>query len=141
MTLNEAHRKHLEDHAIDLELAEELGVYSALTEDELPEAQRYLADQLPAIVFPWTMKGIETIHQVRPDDPGDGAKYLFEAGRGSAIWATHRPKKSKRQGVLLVEGTKQCLAVASLRPDWLVLGMGGCYGWSKINYFLGIILE
>jgi DNA polymerase-1 len=90
------------------------------------------------IVFPWT-DGELTTRQTRqwPEPEGglpDGVpKYRWEASRPLHLWAI-RPAGAGTKTVLLVEGTKQALAVASqAAPEHAVYAMAGCDGWRKVK--------
>ena len=131
--LIDEHRAYLAAHAVDVDLAISLGVRSAIAPDDLPEPFiTYGVQAVPSIVFPWTLNG-STWLQLKLMTPiernGDKPiSYLFEKGAAGPLWLAHDPPAP--QGTLLVEGTKQTLAVASLRPNYRVVGMGGCEGWS-----------
>ena len=75
----------------------------------------------------------DVVEQVRPDDPGDGPKYLFPKDAAAPLWV--HPRIRDRVGnvktVVFVEGTKQYLAaVSAAADDVLVVGLAGCWGWS-----------
>ena len=112
MTLSETHRNYLLDHAISEEVLEAAGIRSE--DDE--------------IVFPWTDGG--TITEQRRPWPGESGVYFWEPDKDLHFWALL--DAGPDSPVLLVEGTKQSLAAASHVPEgFSVLGMPGCWGWSK----------
>jgi DNA polymerase family A len=114
------HHQYLSDHAVS---------------DDIITAQGIVSDG-GVIIFPWRDGEQETL-QRRPW-PGESGQYLWEAGKplhlNVILEAPGKP-------VLLAEGTKQSLAVASWvprdeagEPEYAVYGMPGCYGWvSKGN--------
>jgi DNA polymerase-1 len=79
------------------------------------------------------------IEQRRPDDPGDGPKYLTAAGEQLVLPVP--PGFTDRVNdpaipLLIVEGTKGHLAAASALADtsiepYAVVGVLGCNGWSR----------
>src|SRR5215469_14239701 len=99
--LSAAHRQYLNDHAVSDPVISGAGVFS--NGDE--------------IIFPWRDGNLITAQRRRwPDPPGGPGevKYLWEAGRTLHLWAVRPVADENQDGpVLLVEGTKQVLAVAS----------------------------
>lgn len=135
MSLTPEHAEYLAAHAVDLELAQELGVRSVATVEELPEEWRSgIGRHLPGIIFPWTSHDGRQCVQLRPDTApskpdGEKMKYVFQTGVPSVLWQM-RPEVDG-QRVLLVEGSKQCMVAAMYAPeDFEVYGMAGCWGWS-----------
>lgn len=135
MTLTQEHIRHLTEAAVDIDVATELGVYSATEPDQVPEQLDGFRN-LPALVFPWTSPSGHVEYQVRPDNPstdkkGRKVKYRFRSSKNGyrpVLWAA-RPHDGV---VLIVEGTKQTLAAASHAPDEVaVYGIGGCRQWSS----------
>ncbi len=112
-TLTQEHRAYLNGAAITDETLEAAGVHSTPN----------------GIAFPYR-DGDREVLNLRPDNPGEGSpKY---------VWPKDTPllfnvlRDSGRGPVLVVEGTKQALAVASWAPpEYAVYGMNGCWGWSK----------
>lgn len=116
--LTSAHRSYLNESAITDSVLEAAGVTST-----------------PAgIRFPYrSPDGAETV-QFRPDEPktdeaGRAIKYIWPKGQKLSLNTLRDP--GEESPVLIVEGTKQALAVASWAPDtYAVYGMVGCWGWS-----------
>ncbi len=131
------HRRLLEDSAIPVEFALAREVYSAAMAGDLPYELRIHAGALPGLVFPWLSPGGETHYQLRPDTPAgpEGAsKYLQPAG---VRLLNVLPGSEPAQRVLIVEGTKQCLAArVYARPDELVIGIPGCANGMKDGQLL-----
>lgn len=116
--LTDAHRASLHRAAITDEVIERGGIYS--TSDGA------------AIVFPWRDGATEVLN-VRPDDPGDGPKYIWPKGQTSIL--NHARVVDGSDRVLVVEGQKQHLAAASHAPaEWSVIGMNGCDGITARTY-------
>jgi hypothetical protein len=141
-TLSVAHESYLAAQAVDPELARALGVRSLIERSdvaELPEPWDSWAN-FPAILFPWTGMDGRVEYQVRPDNPTESAngrprKYVFRKGMIPVLWLVRPPGKgsSGRGGrMLIVEGTKQCLAAASYAPEEVaVYGIAGCRSWQS----------
>lgn len=136
MSLTEDHATYLAAHAVDLGLAEQLGVRSVASVDELPEEWRAgIGRHLPGILFPWTGHDGRQCVQLRPDTPptnpnGDKIKYLFQRDAAPVLWQV-RPNDGPEK-VLIVEGSKQCLVAATCAPpEYAVYGVAGCWGWSQ----------
>ncbi len=130
------HRDLLAASAIDPTVADAAGVRSVTSRDELPESLRWAP--VPGLLFPWHPLDGAVVAQYRPDvpttdDTGRARKYLFPTGAGSVI--TVHPTMRDRVGsarVVIVEGTKQYLAaVSAAPPDVLMVGIAGCWGWSR----------
>jgi hypothetical protein len=133
------HALNLAAHAVDLDLAHRLGVFSATTAEDLAHLPEPLSRfrNLPALVFPWTSPDGRVEYQIRPDHPnpdprtGRLVKYRFRSkqqGYRPVLWAV---QDAETRTALLVEGSKQTLAAASCLPDLSVYGMVGCWGWSQ----------
>lgn len=142
--LAEHHRKLLEgDSAIPLCVAEVVGVRTVSSPTDLPADLAQYASELPGLVFPLPDIDGTVVHQLRPDKPSPDPseptrlrKYLLPTGSGSTI--TVHSAVADRVGaettttVLIVEGTKQTLAAVAHAPaDTLVVGIQGCWGWSR----------
>lgn len=113
MTLSDIHRDHLLDHAISEEM---LRVHEIRSEGD-------------EIVFPWCDGPYLVTDQRRPW-PGESGVYFWEPGKDLHFWNLR--DLGSGSPVLIVEGTKQSLAAASHAPEGIsVLGMPGCWGWSK----------
>lgn len=130
--LSEEHRTLLRDSAVDPELAERDGAYTAHTVDDLPSGLK--TSPLPALVFAHHRPDGHVIYQARPDNPeAENKRYQQEPGTPPLISVpcNRRGLIGSASHVLIVEGTKQTLAAATHAPDdWLVVGLSGCWGWS-----------
>jgi P4 family phage/plasmid primase-like protien len=135
--LSPGHAAYLEQHGVDVALAERLGVYTATTVDQLPVELRsgLAAECLPGIVFPWASPdGATKCPQLRPDTPpvdadGEPRKYLFPAGARPVLSPVRPDPDAVR--VLITEGTKQSIVAAAYAPQgFAVYGIAGCWGWS-----------
>ena len=112
MTLSTAHRDYLLAHAIRETVLERHGVRSEGDE----------------IIFPW--RDGELITEQRRPWPGEGGTYFWETGKDLHFWTLR--DKGPDSPIILIEGTKQSLAGDSYAPEeYSVLGMAGCWGWSK----------
>lgn len=137
MSLSPEHRAFLSSQAVNVELAEKLGVRSLLSHEDNPQEGVWGNwANFPAILFPWTGPGGRVEYQVRPDNPtqdhrGRDRKYLFAKGMTPVLWEL-RPIDDDTVDVLVVEGTKQALAAASHAPEGVaVFGISGCRSWQK----------
>ena len=137
--LTEEHAAFLKAQAVDVDLALALGVRSLVSRADNPKEGVWenWANH-PAILFPWTNEAGDVSYQVRPDNPTDDPrsgkprKYVFQAGVAPVLWAV-RPVAEADQ-ILIVEGTKQCLAAASYAPPEIgVYGIAGCRSWQIDN--------
>ena len=132
--LTEDHVAFLAAQAVDVELAVSLGVRSLVTREDNPQEGVWgnWANH-PAILFPWRNEAGDVEFQVRPDDPtadgrGRDRKYVFRREMTPILWAV-RPVPSAER-IVIVEGTKQCLAAASYAPPGVgVYGIAGCRMW------------
>lgn len=133
--LTAEHRAYLEAHAVNVELAERLGVRSLLSHDDNPtEGVWPNWSNHPAIVFPWTSPDGRVEYQVRPDDPtadrrtGKPRKYVFAKDMTPVLWALREVEGSEL--MVIIEGTKQGLAGASYAPPGVsVYSIAGCRMW------------
>ncbi len=134
--LSPEHVTYLQAQAIDTDLAQTLGVRSLLSHADNPQDSVWpnFANH-PAILFPWTNEAGDVMLQVRPDTPtasatsgGRPRKYVFDRGAVPVLWAV-RPEPDATR-MLIVEGTKQCLAAATHAPAGIaVYGMAGIRSW------------
>lgn len=132
--LSEDHAAFLTAQAVDLELARSLGVRSLLSREDNPQEGVWgnWANH-PAILFPWTNEAGDVEYQVRPDNPtadgrGRARKYVFRKDMTPILWAVRPVATAER--IVIVEGTKQCLAAASYAPPGVgVYGIAGCRMW------------
>lgn len=135
--LTPEHAEFLASQAVNVELAVALGVRSLRGRADNPQEGVWenWANH-PALLFPWTNEAGTVEYQVRPDDPtadsrGKIRKYVFRANMTPVLWAVRPVPGAKR--IMIVEGTKQCLAAASYAPtDVGVYGIAGCRMW-QIN--------
>src|SRR5882672_6222949 len=106
--LSEVHRAYLNDHAISDEVIAATGIWSE-------------GDQ---VVFPWKDGDLLTLQRRTWPDPADAApavkgvkngKYLWEAGEKLHLSAL-RPTRDDDGPVIIAEGTKQSLTVATYAP-------------------------
>ena len=112
--ITDPHMAYLTDHAITGETIERQGITSSEDGSE--------------ILFPWA-DGDRLTVQRRPW-PGESGKYFWEAGKDLHFWTLR--DAGADAPILLVEGTKQSLAATSHAPaEYTVVGMAGCWGWSK----------
>jgi hypothetical protein len=133
--LSPEHAAFLAKQAVDVELAQALGVRSLLSRADTADLEGVWPNwaNFPAILFPWTNEAGETEIQVRPDDPTQDArgrlrKYVFRKDMTPILWAV-RPLEDS-EVMLIVEGTKQALAAASYAPPGVaVYGIAGCRSW------------
>lgn len=131
MPIDPFHRLYLEEHAVDPELAEKLGVRSITDPTDLPAPFEYLNGQgTPALLYPWS-DGTREWHQLHPDKvpvvDGEERKYVFPFRETPLLWLVHDP--ARPAGELWVEGTKQALAAASTGIGWRVRAIAGCWSW------------
>lgn len=124
--LSDIHRAYLNEHAISDRVIDEQGIRS----------------EGDVIVFTYRFGDQATAQRrVWPEPPGglpEGVpKYRWEDGVPLHLNKVRDP--GDNSPVLLCEGTKQALAVASWAPDeYAVYGMAGCRGWgSDLSFFSG----
>lgn len=135
--LSDEHRAYLASQAVDPDLALKLGVR---TVTERADMEATGSDNwvnfanFPAILFPWTSPDGRIMYQARPDTPtqdqktGRPRKYVFGRGEEPVLWAVREVPNSER--IVIVEGTKQCLAAATYAPPGVsVYGIAGCRMW------------
>lgn len=135
--LTSEHVELLERSAIRLSVAVDLGVYSAVEPDDVPDVEGITGFRnLPALVFPWRSPAGRIEYQLRPDNPtndrrGRPRKYVFAKGMTPVLWEVRKPAEGA--GILLVEGTKQVLAAATNAPDadLGIYGIAGCRMWQQ----------
>ena len=117
--LADAHRAYLRDHAITDEVIRSASVFS----------------DGDWIVFPWTDReaGQATFQDRHwPPFEAEAVKYRWNRGaEGKHLhFAAWRAPAGGSGPVIIAEGTKQSLAVASWAPpEYAVYGMPGCWGW------------
>jgi hypothetical protein len=133
--LTPEHAAFLTAQAVDLDLARSLGVRSILSSEDVADLGGQWVNwaNFPAILFPWTAEDGRVEYQVRPDEPTTGTgkkprKYVFRREMTPVLWAV-RPVETAEL-VVIIEGTKQCLAGASYAPAGVgVYGIAGCRMW------------
>ncbi|HXH56557.1 phage/plasmid primase, P4 family [Iamia sp.] len=124
--------------AIPADVAIDAGTYSVSILDGLPVALRW-ARSVPGILFRHHPIDGDSVPQYRPDNPlvdgeGRARKYLFPADTAAPlnVVPAMRDRLGHHRLVLIVEGTKQTLAAVAHAPDdVLVVGVAGCWGWSR----------
>lgn len=138
--LSPEHRDFLSRQAVDVELAESLGVRSVLTAEDaadLPDPWPNY-NRRPYIAFPWTSPTGRIEWQMRPDQPGKDekgkvVKYRTRSkkmGFAPVLWQVRA--EPDPAAVLIIEGTKQVLSGASYAPAGMsVYGIGGCRMWQS----------
>lgn len=132
--LTPEHAAFLKAQAVDIDLAVSLGVRSLTNRADNPQEGVWENwANFPAILFPWTSPDGRVEYQVRADDPtedsrGRDRKYVFRKDMTPVLWAV-RPVADPKV-VVIIEGTKQCLAGATYAPDGAaVYGIAGCRSW------------
>lgn len=132
--LTPEHAAFLAAQAVDIDLAVSLGVRSLVTREDNPQEGVWgnWANH-PAILFPWTSPDGRVEYQVRADNPtqdsrGRDRKYVFRKDMTPVLWEV-RPVADPKV-VVIIEGTKQCLAGATYAPDGAAIyGIAGCRSW------------
>lgn len=132
--LTPEHAAFLAAQAVDVDLAVRLGVRSLTGRSDNPQDGVWSNwANHPAILFPWTNEAGKVEYQVRPDNPtedsrGRARKYVFHKEMTPVLWAVRLVPGATK--VVIVEGTKQCLAAASYAPAGVsVYGIAGCRMW------------
>jgi hypothetical protein len=133
--LTPEHAQYLAGQAVNIEIAESLGVRSLLTRADTADLGGVWVNwaNFPAILFPWTNEAGVTEYQVRPDNPTTGngkkpRKYVFRRDMTPVLWAVRPVPTAER--MLIIEGTKQGLAGASYAPPGVaVYSIAGCRMW------------
>jgi hypothetical protein len=133
-----AHEETLRNSAIDPNMVRRWGIYSVRTPGDLPDAAVELGSHVPGLLFSLPDPNCQITYQIRADDPPEHqGKYRFPSGEGNILVCWPPMQQPLSSGdydtVVLVEGTKQCLALTCLAPTkTLVLGISGCFGWKSI---------
>lgn len=132
----ELHRSGISDYVIDSN-----GIYTACNVEELPEPLQWIGqheDVFPALVFPMEEADVGKTWQVKPATPiptrkGSKAKYVAPSRRSGAIVPSLivlRGITDATERIVIVEGTKQALAVVSATDETVaVFGIPGITGW------------
>lgn len=126
--LSAEHAAYLENAGITPDIMSKAGVRTLAHGSTRPEGIP-ASWHGPGILFPWHgTQGV--LWQYRPDTPEGKAKYLFP--KGEALRFSRLIEPSGGMPVILCEGTKQHLAVASYAAEGCgVYGVAGCWGWAK----------
>lgn len=139
--LTDAHLAELRRSGVSDEVIDSSGVYSARNVEALPEPLQWIgshAGAFPALVFPMKEAGVGETWQVKPASPitfsdGSVAKYVAPSHRSGAIvpsFIERRAITDATERVVVVEGTKQALAVTSVTDETTaVFGISGITGW------------
>ena len=139
--LTDVHLAELRRSGISDEVIDSSGVYSARNVEALPEPLQWIgshAGALPSLVFPMEEAGVGETWQVKPATPitfsdGSVAKYVAPSHRSGAIvpsFIERRAITDATERVVIVEGTKQALAVTSVTDETTaVFGISGITGW------------
>ncbi len=143
--LTPEHEETLAKSAIDIAMAKRWRVRSILSPTDLPDGAEELGSHVPGILFPLPDIHGHTLDQIRADTtPANQGKYRFPSGNGNIlvcwpIMQNHLDTKDYDH-VVLVEGTKQCLALSCLNPPkTLILGISGCFGWQSSEEADGVV--
>lgn len=140
----EEHLAELASSAIPVSVALAHGVHTAHSVEELPEWARWITageDPFPALVYPMVEADGSPTGQVKPrtgsvtDREGRVLKYVSPSDKGDSPHAPLFPlvrAVEKPEGVLIVEGVKQALAVDAWGPEgWAIHRICGVSGWSR----------
>jgi len=132
--LTPEHAAFLASQAVDVDLALSLGIRSLTSREDNPQDGVWSNwANHPAILFPWANEAGTVEYQVRPDNPtedsrGRARKYVFHKNMTPVLWAVRTVPEPRK--IVIIEGTKQCLAGASYAPDDVsVYGIAGCRMW------------
>lgn len=135
--LSDEHRAYLASQAVDPDLALKLGVRTVTERADMEALANTNWENFanfPAILFPWRNPDGQIMYQARPDNPTVDQKtqrprkYVFGRGEEPVLWAVREVEGSER--IVIVEGTKQCLAAATYAPPGVsVYGIAGCRMW------------
>ena len=136
--VNEAHAELLERQGIAPDIALTAGVRTIEAVEDLPDGLSWAGSRaLPGLLFPWRSIHGQEVSQLRPDRPvqfpGDEVpkKYLWPKGVGSVLSEIRSSEALAEDApVWIVEGSKQCLALASAIRDAAVYAVAGCRSWS-----------
>ncbi len=140
--LSAEHFTELQASAISDDVIETSGAYTAWERDDLPDPLLWIGDRdgaLPALVFPLTEAGKGNTWQVKPQPgsvtlaDGRSPKYIGpskNSGYPSPALVERRAVDDTTRRVLVVEGTKQALAVMSATDEsTAVYGLSGITSW------------
>lgn len=126
--LTDEHLSELRKSAISDEVIADCGVYSALDPSQLPEPLAWVAEvegSLPALVYPFEEPGKGLTWQVKPQagsvrkKNGKVLKYVMpsKAEHFGPAFSPRRAVGEDTRRILVVEGTKQALAVVSATDE------------------------
>ncbi|AIT60482.1 DNA polymerase [Corynebacterium doosanense] len=139
--LSPEHLTELRASAISDAVIDACGAYTAYERDDLPEPLRWVGDRdgaLPALVIPMTEAGRGMTWQVKPRTgtvavDGRTLKYICPSKSSGAIVPSlieRRAVTDETKRVLIVEGTKQSMAVLSCTDSTTaVYGVPGIQSW------------
>lgn len=140
--LSAEHFTELQTSAISDDVIEASGAYTAWERDDLPDPLRWVGDRdgaLPALVFPLTEAGKGETWQAKPQPgfvtltDGRSPKYIGpskDSGYPTPALVERRAVDDTTRRVLVVEGTKQALAVMSATDEsTAVYGLSGITSW------------
>lgn len=140
--LSAEHLAELRASAISDDVIETSGAYTAWEKDDLPDPLRWIGDRdgaLPALVFPLTEAGKGETWQAKPQPgfvtlaDGRSPKYIGpskDSGYPTPALVERRAVDDTTRRVLVVEGTKQALAVMSATDEsTAVYGLAGITSW------------
>lgn len=135
--LSPAHMDELHSSAITDDVIDECGAYTAYATGDLPAWGQWIGRKpgtLPALVYPMVeVDGTET-GQIKPQTGSLTMKYVSpskDSGTPSPSLVVIRPITDDTETIVIVEGVKQALAVASYAPvTWAIFCICGIYGWS-----------
>lgn len=140
--LSAEHFTELQTSAISDDVIEASGAYTAWERDDLPDPLRWVGDRdgaLPALVFPLTEAGKGETWQAKPQPgfvtltDGRSPKYIGpskDSGYPTPALIERRAVDDTTRRVLVVEGTKQALAVMSATDEsTAVYGLSGITSW------------
>lgn len=126
--LTDEHLSELRKSAISDEVIADCGAYSALDPSQLPEPLAWVAEvegSLPALVYPFEEPGKGLTWQVKPQvgsvrkKGGKVLKYVMpsKAEHFGPAFSPRREVSEDTRRILVVEGTKQALAVVSATDE------------------------
>lgn len=126
--LTDEHLSELRKSAISDEVIADCGAYSALDPSQLPEPLAWVAEvegSLPALVYPFEEPGKGLTWQVKPQTGsvrkknGKVLKYVMpsKAEHFGPAFSPRRAVGEDTRRILVVEGTKQALAVVSATDE------------------------
>ena len=131
MRLSDAHARHLEAAAVDLDVTTERGTFSARRGKDVPQDGGWLPKK-PGIVFPVHALDGEIFHRLRPDKPGRGPKYQQPKDHPNRLDVHPRQhERIKRPGGMryVTEGEKK--VDAGVSRGLLMVGQSGVFNGQR----------